>query len=142
MPRSFLVNWEDKYIGIPFKDGGRTRKSVDCWGLVRLVYLQELQIELPIHAEISARNLIAVAKEMSGGKDLEDWQPIEKTQLQEFDIVGMSQYGGKSVAHVGIYTQKGKVLHSELSCNTVLVDMGHVMIRERLRCFVRHRNRF
>lgn len=40
-----------RYIGIPFKDHGRSRQGLDCWGLIRLIYNQELDIVLPDYSK-------------------------------------------------------------------------------------------
>jgi len=133
------VKWVEKYLSIPFRDGGRSKRGVDCWGLVRLVYSQELKIELAEHADIPAKNLIAVARAISTEKDGEEWFPVAREDLKEFDIVVMTQYGGKTAAHVGIYVSPGKVLHSETGCNTVLIDTTHVTVRERIKWLRRHK---
>lgn len=36
--------WSDRFIGIPFEDHGRARAGCDCWGLVCLIYQEELAI--------------------------------------------------------------------------------------------------
>lgn len=36
----------NKYIGIPWVAGGRSESAADCWGLVMLVYRNELGLEL------------------------------------------------------------------------------------------------
>lgn len=33
-----------QYAAIPYVDGGRTRAGVDCWGLVRLVLLEQFGV--------------------------------------------------------------------------------------------------
>ena len=41
-------NWLDRYIGLPWKIGGRElHGGIDCWGLVRLVMRDEAGIDMP-----------------------------------------------------------------------------------------------
>ena len=44
----------NKYIGLPYKENGRSTEGVDCWGLARLFYKHELGIELPSYTELYA----------------------------------------------------------------------------------------
>lgn len=41
------MNWVQEYIGLPYRVGGRSFAGIDCWGLVAMVYLNELEIRLP-----------------------------------------------------------------------------------------------
>lgn len=42
--------WE-KYLGIPFKDGGSTMEGCDCYGLVRLVWYEQAGLVLPDYSK-------------------------------------------------------------------------------------------
>jgi len=35
--------WAAEYIGLPYKDGGRDRAGIDCWGLLRLVRMERVR---------------------------------------------------------------------------------------------------
>ncbi len=40
--------WQIKYLGIKYRLGGREVTGLDCWGLVRMVYRDELGIDIPV----------------------------------------------------------------------------------------------
>jgi cell wall-associated NlpC family hydrolase len=41
------MSWASKYVGIPYKPGGRSIEGIDCWGLICLVSKQEFGNILP-----------------------------------------------------------------------------------------------
>ena len=41
------MNWVQDYVGLPYEMCGRSFEGVDCWGLVVMVYRNELGIVLP-----------------------------------------------------------------------------------------------
>lgn len=133
------MKWFDKYVGAPFLDGGRSIDGVDCWGLVRLIYERELQIDLPSYADVSARNLIEVARNIARGKDGEEWIDVIPSAVAEFDVCVLKHYGKNRVGHVGVMLNSKTLLHIEESCNAVAVPISHYTIKERVACYRRHK---
>ncbi len=135
------MNWFEKYVGTRFIDGGRTSDGVDCWGLVRLIYQRELKIELPSYAEISAENLIAVSREITSGKDGEQWTDVEQSAILPFDVVVMRYHGTRRIGHVGLVIAPSKLLHIEDGIDAIIVPFTHFTVKERIACFRRHKDR-
>lgn len=135
-----MRSWVRDYVGLPFKDGGRDVRGVDCWGLVRLVYSVELKIELPTYGEVSAHDLARVAEAVEGNYDVEPWVTIEEKDTRPFDVVVMRFYGQKRIGHVGLVVGGGILLHTERKLDAALVPLNHMTIRHRVVGFRRHRD--
>ena len=88
----------NKYIGLPYQENGRTVDGVDCWGLARLFYKQELSIDLPDYSDLYVGSWDEqVSKLINYHKD--SWQQVSKPDLGDLCLFNI--YG--EPAHIGIY---------------------------------------
>jgi len=121
--------WWNPYIGLRFRDHGRDLErdgGIDCFGLVRWVYLRVLGIELPTYLEevdqsISLNSqLPALHTAFMAGASA--WIPVPAGQHRPFDVVEMRR--GSIICHVGIITkpEAGRMLHIEQGINSCLED--------------------
>ena len=100
-----------KYIGIPFVDHGCGFTGCDCYGLVRLVYREELGIDLPFIGDdygsaLSRRDVgfaVERYREHDWCVDVTDMRP------EEMDVLVFSR-GGVDF-HVGLWIAPGTMLH-------------------------------
>lgn len=132
------MSWPDRYMKIPFMDGGRAMSGCDCFGLVRLVMNDQCGILLPSYGEISARDLAKIAVSMEADAQSEAWIPVE--QPREFDVVVMRWFARPQTGHVGIMVDDRRVLHTEERTGSpVIVPLTHYSIKGRVKWFRRHR---
>jgi len=125
------MNWWDKYVGIPFVDGGRDMSGLDCWGLVRQVYWDRLGAELDMYADIPARNLIEASRAFeAGASSHETWWPVEKPIT--LDIVAMKVPRLQRIGHVGVMIDHTRMLHVERHSHTVVVPIQHYSVAGRI----------
>lgn len=124
------------FVGIPFREGGDSRSGAHCWGLVRLVYREDYGIDLPEHAEITSRDLLALARVIDDESAGDPWRKVEDPQPG--DVVVMGMHGRRFPVHVGVYWHGGKVLHVEKATASVCVPIDHFSVRGRVLGFFRH----
>ncbi|KAA3660171.1 MAG: NlpC/P60 family protein [Calditrichaeota bacterium] len=91
-----LANVLVPFLDTPYKYGGESTKGVDCSGLVRMVYLDGFQIDLP-HKASYQFNL---------GK------AVSKNRLVAGDLVFFYGERGRDIGHVGIFLSEGRFIHS------------------------------
>ncbi|UFS63848.1 C40 family peptidase [Paracoccus denitrificans] len=106
------MTWSNRFVGIPYKELGRTRSGADCWGLACVVYREELGISLPEylgsyasteeHGEISAL--------IDGGALSPLWVPVTGAAVA-FDIAVFRR--GRMSTHVGIVIRHGLMIHMQ-----------------------------
>jgi hypothetical protein len=103
--------WSNKYIGIPFLYKGRNIDGIDCWGLARLIYKQEYNIDLPnfssdYEADDTHRMQDLIAQYREG------WEPIDSPTegcLVLFKIMGIDSHIGIAVSDTHfIHSREGK----------------------------------
>lgn len=99
------MSYED-LIGIPFKDGGRDKTGMDCWGLAREcfkrqgIYVKDYSVSAMEESKISEK----MEKEHSQWKKLEE--PVEGC------LVLIRTEPKLWANHVGIYIGNGRFIHA------------------------------
>lgn len=138
------ANWPARYVGIPWKLCGRDRAGIDCWGLHRLIYAEQLGIDLPAYGDMTTEDLVAVSRRISEVKAAGDW--IEISGLPEaFDAVLMSGHRvlgeprTRADIHVGTLAGRNQLIHVERVIDSVCVPLTHPSVRFRVLGFLRHR---
>ncbi len=127
-----------QYIGIPFLDHGRDREGCDCWGLVHLVYREQLGLTMPDlgdgYSEAYARGEVdetvsaTVGQEWNRDVTAEPWRPLD---VMIFNRAGVE-------CHVGLYVRLGEMLHVIEGTAAALERYDTVKWRRRLSRVVRH----
>lgn len=75
---SGIAEWAARFVGIPFRDGGRDFDGCDCYGLFRLAYQEVYSISLPSYtgAYTSAQERDEVAALLTSRIPADAWQAI------------------------------------------------------------------
>lgn len=103
-----------KYIGLPFEPFGRDESGLDCWGLVRLFYRNEFNVELP---DLNGYDSVKDHKAISGLVETE--KPKWEKAQPEFGHVIVFNMAGRPV-HVGVVIDTLRMLHIQTGKNSCL----------------------
>lgn len=117
----------DKYIGIPFELGGRTKEGCDCYGLVRMFYLDEYNIDLPNYNLYDRFDNILMYTLIDTNMPLLDFYKVD---IPEYGDVGLFKFYGVPT-HIGIYLKNDKILHVMRGTNAVIERIESPRLRGR-----------
>jgi Cell wall-associated hydrolases (invasion-associated proteins) len=96
-----------KWVGVPYRYGGNTKRGVDCSGFACSVYKT-------VYKKTLKRN---------SNEQMKQTSKVSRAKLQEGDLVFFSSSKSKKRAsHVGIYLKDGKFIHSSSSGKGVMVS--------------------
>lgn len=107
--------WCNDYISVPFEEHGRNRQGCDCWGLARLIYKEQLGIDLPElldYKNTKDSHNIAELYEI----EHQEWQEIPLGQEKSFDVLVFKMLGLPT--HIAVVVDKGLMIHCEKGCGT------------------------
>lgn len=113
-------HWVARYVGLPFREHGRTRDGLDCWGLVRLVLAEEFNIDVPSYAE---RYSSTLAQDEIGAfvPDIAaEWHDVPPGTEELGDVLVLRMRG--QPMHVGLVLGGGRMLHVEQGIDSVMDD--------------------
>lgn len=100
----------DKYVGLPFKRMGRTREGLDCWGLVRLVLMENGGPQLPSYdgEDADGTNIEFHARKYKS-IELKDARALDVAILMQQTRIGVRWE--LMPTHIGIFTAPGRIIH-------------------------------
>lgn len=127
----------NQYVGLPFRDKGRDRDGLDCWGLLRLVYAEQAGVDLPSYAEdyATAADTRALADMIAGR--LLPWREVSEEAVKPLD--GLLMCHGGMERHIGVVVRRGLVLHIGLEIPTSRIEhYGSLRLKRRVSRFLRH----
>lgn len=123
----------DKYIGLPYLENGRTEAGIDCWGLARVFYRDQLNIDLPSYTdEYNGSHDPAVIEAISRYR--ENWEKTETPTIGDlclFNILG-------EPTHVGIFVGNNKFLHSREGRDSVIETLDNTKWKNRFQGFYKY----
>ena len=128
----------DDYIGLPFAERGRDRSGLDCWGLLALIYREQIGIELPSFAEAYTTTQDGEALSDLIAGNLGPWRDVVRGSERVGDGVLMTLSG--QPRHVGIVAAPGRVLHIERGMGSIIEPYTSPRISRRIVGFFRHRS--
>lgn len=107
----FLYNEGAKWLGVPHRSGGLTKKGIDCSGLVSTIY-----------REIYGKHLSRSSADMLKY----DCKKVGRSKLQEGDLVFFRTGNGKKKVpnHVGIYLKNGRFIHTSTSKGVIVSSLN------------------
>lgn len=112
------MNFE-KYVGIPYVEKGRDETGLDCYGLVRLIYKNEMQIDLPsFSAEYTQTDTARIEELIAQYK--EGWQEVQEPAVGA--IVLFKVFGNES--HVGVVVSPTHFIHVRENQDTVIESLS------------------
>jgi cell wall-associated NlpC family hydrolase len=125
-----LAPWAKEYIGIPFVSGGRDRSGADCYGLVRLVRLEQFGDKLPLLSNDyrNADNLAETEKLLREQRPLLAGKRVNTPEAG--DVCVLKFHGHPS--HLGICAGGGWILHTLKNFDSVLQRINEAAIAGRI----------
>lgn len=118
-----------EYLGIPYKDFGRTKEGLDCWGLCCLVAKDHFNYDLPpLDGQYTSASDGSSVSDLVALEKLGDWVKVldyEAGDILVFNIAGFA-------CHVGTYLGKNKFIHILQGSEVTIENLDSIVWKKRL----------
>lgn len=124
--RAEAPSWAARYIGRPFRDKGRSLDGCDCFGLLRIIFAERWQIEIPDQQGYDGtdkKDAATCAALHERERETGNWLSVEAGQEREGDII--------VIRVIGLPWHYGVVLAPGIAVETKSSRQGSVLMRYR-----------
>ena len=134
--------WFANYIGLPYKRGGRERSGIDCWGLITLVWWEQLKFLAPSFETVQWDNATADTRRESIDRivsainsDIGRYQSVAWGEQRPLDGVLLRMRGAPM--HCGVMIDPFRMLHIEEGTDSCIEDLRRIHWRGRVLSYYR-----
>lgn len=128
-----MKTWWNDYISLKYLKKGRDKDGIDCWGLVKLIYKEQYNIELPSFAEeYEAEQQTKIEQLIALGK--EGWEKVETPTIGD---VALLRVNGLFM-HVGVVVSPNQFIHVSEHTNTTVERFDTGLWKHRVEGFYRY----
>jgi cell wall-associated NlpC family hydrolase len=106
-----MSHWSAPFVGMPYRDKGRSPAGVDCWGVIHQVFTRHLGIDdFPSYADryVSDNERREISAVVAGEAESPSWRRIGGTP-EPFDVLFFRL--GRYDAHAGLVVDGRRMLH-------------------------------
>jgi sulfur carrier protein ThiS len=126
--------WYNKYVGIPYKEAGRDIAGIDCWGLLRLIYKEQYNIDIPSFSDsyTSSKDRDLTTELIAQNK--EQWVQQENPEVGDgilFRVLGLE-------THIGVYLGDNKFIHAKEGHSSVIESLTSAKWKNRVTGYFRY----
>lgn len=102
-----LVAKARKWIGTPYRHGGKSRKGTDCSGMVMVIFEEVADVKLPRDSR-SQRKFC---------------RDVPRDAIQTGDLVFFDTAKNGNIGHVGLYIGNGEMIHASASRGVMVSNL-------------------
>lgn len=122
-------------IGVPFVDGGRDRKGLDCWGLVMLAMLRAGK-QIPDY-NVNCHEREKIAKLVADPEQWVSWKKIDDPMPGDGIALRVDPNMPDAIQHFGVYLGSGKFIHTTRKTGVMVSRITDPMWRGRIEGYYR-----
>jgi len=123
------MRWPADYVGIQYKDKGRSIKGADCYGLCWVIKeLVENKSVINYLNYDEAKDKKSVQDAIFAG--VFDWDEVSFEDRKEFDLI-VFNIGGFA-CHIGTIYDERYMIHTLKGCNSAVEDYTKIVWKKRI----------
>jgi hypothetical protein len=128
-----MKTWWNDYISLKYLKKGRDKDGIDCWGLVKLIYKEQYNIDLPSFAEeYEAEQQTKIEQLIALGK--EGWEKVDTPTIGD---VALLRVNGLFM-HVGVVVSPNQFIHVSEHTDTTVERFDTGIWKHRVEGFYRY----